>query len=267
MNSFYELEPDYVDYYCNVLCRKAWSIGPLLLPNSGGMDEKALRGKKSAIDAQVCLSWLDSKRPHSVVYMCFGSTANFSTAQFREQAIGLEASGQDFIWVLRRKEGENHDWLPEGYEERMKGKGLIIQGWAPQVLILDHAAIGAFVTHCGWNSILEGVCAGVPMVTWPVFAEQFYNEKLVTNVLKTGVSVGNMKWERMASEGVSSEAVAKAVKEVVAGEDAAEMRKRAEELRGLARKAIEEGGSSDSDLNNFMKELSVYKQIQLADVL
>lgn len=258
VNSFYELEPDYADYYRNVLGRKAWHVGPLLMSSSGGTEEKALRGKKSAIDAHECLAWLDSKMPNSVVYVCFGSMTSFTPSQLREKAIGLEASGQNFIWVLRQKV-ENEDWLPEGFESRTKGKGLIIRGWAPQVLILDHPAIGAFVTHCGWNSTLEGVTAGVPMVTWPVFAEQFLNEKLVTNVLRTGVSVGNKKWMQNESEGVSSEAVAKAIKDVMLGEEGVEMRKRAKYLKKMAQKAVEEGGSSYQDLNLLIEELGVYQ--------
>jgi hypothetical protein len=102
-----------------------------------------------------------------------------------EIAMGLEASGQQFIWVVRKGKNEEkkdrEDWgVPKGFEKRMEGKGVIINGWAPQVLTLDHEAVGGFVTHCGWNSTLEGITAGVPMVTWPVFAELFYNEKLCT---------------------------------------------------------------------------------------
>ncbi|KAK4491121.1 hypothetical protein RD792_001845 [Penstemon davidsonii] len=257
VNSFYELESIYADYYTQVLGRKAWHIGPLLLSNNGAI-EKAERGKKSAIDEHECLAWLDRKRPNSVVYVCFGSMASFTSAQLRETAIGLENSGQNFIWVVRKGKEESEDWLPEGFEERVKDKGLIIRGWAPQVMILNHEAIGAFVTHCGWNSTLEGVCAGVPMVTWPVFAEQFFNEKLVTEVLRIGVSVGNKKWQRVASEGVSGEAVAKAVKRVMVGEASLEMRSRARDYKEMARKAIQEGGSSYNSLNDLIEELSVY---------
>ncbi|KAL8479633.1 hypothetical protein ACS0TY_026509 [Phlomoides rotata] len=79
------------------------------------------------------------------MYVYFGSMATFSPAQLHETAVGLEASGQDFIWVVRREDDE--DWLPQGFEERIKGRGLIIRGWAPQVMILDHPTIGDFVTH------------------------------------------------------------------------------------------------------------------------
>ncbi|KAI0515675.1 hypothetical protein KFK09_008341 [Dendrobium nobile] len=107
-------------------------------------------------------------------------------------ALGLEVSKNSFIWVVRS--GDN-DWVPEGYEERIKGRGMVIREWAPQLLILNHIAVGGFVTHCGWNSSLEGICAGLPMVTWPLYAEQFYNEKLLVDVLKFGVEVGSKVYD------------------------------------------------------------------------
>nr|WOB18972.1 Sbaic7OGT [synthetic construct]BAA83484.1 UDP-glucose: flavonoid 7-O-glucosyltransferase [Scutellaria baicalensis] len=256
INSFEELESEYADYNKNVFGKKAWHIGPLKLFNNRAEQKSSQRGKESAIDDHECLAWLNSKKPNSVVYMCFGSMATFTPAQLHETAVGLESSGQDFIWVVRNG-GENEDWLPQGFEERIKGKGLMIRGWAPQVMILDHPSTGAFVTHCGWNSTLEGICAGLPMVTWPVFAEQFYNEKLVTEVLKTGVSVGNKKWQRVG-EGVGSEAVKEAVERVMVGDGAAEMRSRALYYKEMARKAVEEGGSSYNNLNALIEELSAY---------
>ncbi|KAL0406661.1 UNVERIFIED_CONTAM: Scopoletin glucosyltransferase [Sesamum latifolium] len=259
-NSFYELESAYADHYKKVLGRRAWHIGPLFLCNHTRAKEKAVRGNESSIDEHKCLAWLDSKTPNSVVYVSFGSIVSFTPTQLHEMAVGLEASGQDFIWVVRKEknEGDNEDWMLQEYEDRIKGRGLIIRGWAPQVMILDHPAIGAFVTHCGWNSTLEGICGGVPMVTWPVFAEQFYNEKLVTEVLRTGVSVGSKKWQTVANEGVPSEAVTKAVGRVMAGEEALAMRKRAKYYKEMARKAVEEGGSSYNSLNAFIDELSIY---------
>ncbi|XP_061367878.1 scopoletin glucosyltransferase-like [Gastrolobium bilobum] len=257
VNSFSELEEVYAEHYRNVLGRKAWHIGPLSLCNRD-TEEKSHRGKEASIDAHECLQWLDMKEPSSVVYLCFGSLAKFPDSQLREIATGLEASGQQFIWVVRKskKDGEEREeWLPEGFEKRMEGKGLIIRGWAPQVLILDHVAIGAFVTHCGWNSTLEGVSAGVPMVTWPVSAEQFYNEKLITEVLKIGVLVGAKKWVRLVGDTIKWEAVEKAVKRIMAGEEAEEMRNKAKLLSQLARWAVEEGGSSNSDLNALIEEL------------
>ncbi|CAN4112172.1 unnamed protein product [Withania somnifera] len=253
-NSFYELEPDYVEHYTKVLGRKNWAIGPLSLCNRD-IEDKAERGKKSSIDKHECLKWLDSKKPSSIVYVCFGSVANFTTSQLQELALGLEASGQDFIWVVRTY---NEDWLPKGFEERTKGKGLIIRGWAPQVLILDHESVGAFVTHCGWNSTLEGISAGVPLVTWPVFAEQFLNEKLVTEIMRTGAGVGSVQWKRSASEGVKREAIANAIKRVMMSEEAEGFRNRAKAYKEMARQAIEEGGSSYSGLTTLLQDISSY---------
>ncbi|XP_015971306.1 scopoletin glucosyltransferase [Arachis duranensis] len=257
VNSFYELESVYADYSRNGLGRKAWLIGPLSLCNKD-TEEKSQRGKDASIDENECLKWLDTKKPNSVVYICFGSIANFEDSQLREIALGLEASGQDFIWVVKnnKKEGESkEEWLLEGFEKRMEGTGLIIRGWAPQVLILGHKAIGAFVTHCGWNSTLEGVAAGVPMVTWPMGAEQFYNEKLVTEVLKIGVPVGVKKWARMDKVSVEWEAIEKAVKKIMVGEETEEMRMNANVLSQLANAAVENGGSSYSDLGALIHEL------------
>ncbi|BFG41882.1 hypothetical protein CerSpe_281560 [Prunus speciosa] len=263
VNSFYELEPVYADYYRKVLGKKAWHIGPLSLCNSDN-EEKAYRGKEASIDEHECLKWLDSKKPNSVVYVCFGSVAKFNNSQLKEIAIGLEASGVEFIWVVRKGKDDcdvgEEDWLPEGFEESMEGKGLIIRGWAPQVLILDHVAVGGFVTHCGWNSTLEGIAAGLPMVTWPVSAEQFYNEKLVTQVLKIGVGVGAQKWwMKVVGDCVKREAIEKAVTQIMVGEEAEEMRSRAKGLAKQARRAIEKGGSSHSDLNALIEELSSHR--------
>ncbi|KAM3291513.1 scopoletin glucosyltransferase [Capsicum chacoense] len=253
-NSFYGLEPDYVEHYTKVLGRKNWVIGPLSLCNRD-IEDKAERGKKSSIDKYECLKWLDSKKSHSIVYVCFGSVAKFTTSQMQELAMGLEASGQDFIWAVRT---DHEEWMPEGFEERAKGKGLIIRGWAPQVLILDHESVGAFVTHCGWNSTLEGVSAGVPMVTWPVFAEQFSNEKLVTEVMRTGAGVGSVQWKRIDSDGVKSEAIAKAIKRVMVSEEAEGFRSRAKAYKEMARQAIEEGGCSYTGLTTLLQDISSY---------
>ncbi|KAL8097144.1 hypothetical protein AgCh_030297 [Apium graveolens] len=260
INSFYELEPEYADHYRNVLNGKAWHIGPLSLCNRS-LEEKAQRGKQAAINADDCLKWLDSKSPNSVLYICFGSFTKFPNEQLHEIAMGLEASGQQFIWVLRKgtNDKESEEWMPEGFEERMIGKGLIIRGWAPQMLILDHEAIGGFVTHCGWNSTLEGIAAGVPMVTWPSFAEQFYNEKLITDILRIGVAVGAKEWVADSGGGnIKRDAVETAVRSIIIGEEAEERRNRCKGLKEMAKKAIEEGGSSYSGLNALIQELSLY---------
>ncbi|CAH9125775.1 unnamed protein product [Cuscuta epithymum] len=257
INSFHDLEPGYAEHYRKVLGRKLWMVGPFSLLNRD-IEDKSLRGCKSSIGEKECLKWLDSKKPNSVVYVCFGSMANFAASQLTEMAMGIEISGQDFIWVIRNKKEEDNgkeQWMPAGFEQRTECRGLIIRGWAPQMLILDHRAVGAFVTHCGWNSTLEGICAGVPMVTWPVFAEQFINEKLVTDVLRTGVGVGSKEWKPAESDGVKKEDIADAIGRVMVGGDSREMRNRAAALKDRAHKAMEEGGSSYSDMTCLLDEL------------
>ncbi|KAE8679391.1 putative UDP-Glycosyltransferase superfamily protein [Hibiscus syriacus] len=159
--------------------------------------EKAQRGNDGSFgDENQCLKWLDSWPPNSVIYACFGSLSRQTPTQLIELGLALEASKRPFIWVIRGARGgykkeEIEKWLKEeGFEDRIKGRGLLIRGWAPQVLILSHPSTAGFLTHCGWNSTLEGICAGVPMITWPLFSEQFMNGKLVVQILKIGVGVG-----------------------------------------------------------------------------
>ncbi|KAK4401674.1 Scopoletin glucosyltransferase [Sesamum angolense] len=252
-NSFYELEQN-----TGIVTRRfrGEKLGILALFSYG-----TIKSTKLEIDEQECLKWLDSKNPNSVIYLCFGSIAEFSDSQLHEIASALEISGQEFIWVVKKSLAVDEKWLPEGFKERTKGKGLIINGWAPQLLILSHAAVGAFVTHCGWNSTLEAVAAGVPMVTWPLFAEQFYNEKLVTDVLKVGIPVGNQKWSVEVHDGVKREEIAKALGRIMSNGESLEIRRRAGELGEIARKAVETaGGSSYSDLSCLLQELCAYHQ-------
>ncbi|KAB2635886.1 hypothetical protein D8674_026420 [Pyrus ussuriensis x Pyrus communis] len=253
VNSFYELEAAYADHYRNDLGIRAWHVGPLYLAN-----ERLVEENKSSIEEQhECIKWLDLKKPSSVIYVCFGSLATFVDAQLLEIAEGLEASEQNFIWVVKKQVGED-GWLPEGFEKRVEGRGLVVRGWAPQVKILSHAAVGGFVTHCGWNSTLEAVAAGVPMVTWPIFAEQFYNEKLITQVLGIGVCVGAKEWMRVVRESVRRDEIEKAVRRAMVGEEAEEIRTRARVYGELARRAVEVMGSSSEDLDALIHELLSY---------
>ncbi|KNA20575.1 hypothetical protein SOVF_051160 [Spinacia oleracea] len=260
VNSFYELEPHYADIYRKEQERRAWNIGPVSMCNKS-IEDKAHRGKQASTNEHECLKWLNFKKPDSVIYICFGSLANFIGPQLHEIAMALEASGQEFIWVVRtHNDKKSEEWLPPKFEQQMEGKGLIIRGWAPQLLILEHEAIGAFVTHCGWNSTLEGISSGVPMVTWPIFAEQFYNEKLVTQILKTGVPVRAKKWSRMPSIEylIKQDAIQKALTEIMVGKEAEEKRNTAKKLKEMAWKAVAEGGSSYSDLSALINELQGY---------
>ncbi|KAG6531171.1 UDP-glucose flavonoid 3-O-glucosyltransferase 7-like [Zingiber officinale] len=268
VNSFYELERDYVDRAPNSRDHRFWFVGPVSLQNRG-MDMKMVRGSSGAASgsADHFLSWLETKRPRSVLYVCFGSVARFTATQLREIARGLDASDRPFIWVVG-KAGEISEWLPEGFENRVVGggKGMLVQGWAPQLLILNHEAVGGFVTHCGWNSCLEAIAAGVPVITWPLFAEQFLNEKLLVNVHRMGISIGVISYGNKAEERtmVNSEQLKEAVDELMgSGEEAEERRKRARELGETARRAIEEGGSSHQAMTCLIEELIRLKTVGL----
>ncbi|XP_057483475.1 UDP-glycosyltransferase 88B1-like [Actinidia eriantha] len=192
-----------------------------------------------------CLSWLDSQPSRSVVFLCFGSMGRFKSEQLMDMAIGLEQSGQRFLWVVRSPPAERETepdldiLLPEGFLERTKGRGLVVKSWAPQVAVLSHDSVGGFVTHCGWNSTLEAVCAGVPMVAWPLYAEQRMNRVVLVEVIKVALPVEE-------SEGgfVSAAEVEMRVRELMESKRGKEVRERVMEMRESAVAALGEGGTS-----------------------
>lgn len=272
MNSFEELEPAYAREYKKVKKGKVWCIGPVSLCNKDQLD-KAERGNNnnnnnekdhSVDELNYCMKWLDLKKPRSVIYVCLGSMCNLTPLQLIELGLALEASKRPFIWVIRggNQLEELEKWIKEeNFEERTKGRSFVIRGWAPQVLILSHTAIGGFLTHCGWNSTLESICAGVPMITWPLFGDQFFNEKLIVQILKVGVSVGvedPVKWGEEEEMGVlvKREDVERAIGELMSGtKESEEMRRRVEELGEIAKRAVEEGGSSHSNVTLLIQDI------------
>ncbi|XP_056160966.1 abscisate beta-glucosyltransferase-like [Syzygium oleosum] len=272
VNSFLELEPAYVEYFKKEMAKKVWVVGLVSLCNRN-VEDNAESGQRAATDEHSCLSWLNAKEPNSVLYVSFGSLARLTPKQLLEIAYGLEASSFSFIWAageilesLENGEGGREDWLPSGFEERLteSERGLIIRGWAPQLLILEHPSVGGFMTHCGWNSILEGVSAGLPIVTFPRSAEQFFNEKLVTDVLGIGVQVGSMVWTSWNTEPgppVGREKVEAAVRKLMdGGEEAAKMRRKAKEHGEKAKRAVEARGSSYEDVEALIQELKSRKK-------
>lgn len=201
-----------------------------------------------------CLLWLDNQPPNSVIYISFGSGGTHSQDQINELALGLELSKYKFIWVnvrqpnnkasasyLSNEEVDPLHFLPLGFLERTKGQGFVMCGWAPQVEVLKHDAIGAFLTHCGWNSILESIVHGVSMIAWPLFAEQRSNAELVTNGLKIAMR------PKYDSKGiVVKEEVVNVIKGVMESE---EIGRRIKELQKLANCAMMEDGSSMKTLS------------------
>ncbi|KAL8516759.1 hypothetical protein ACS0TY_015138 [Phlomoides rotata] len=273
VNTFSELEGGCVESYEKAINKKVWCIGPVSLSNREVRD-KFERGNIASIDEVKCLEWLDSKKPKSVLYACLGSQCRLVPAQLIQLGLGLEESGHPFIWVVKTGERfqELEKWLSdERFEERIRGRGLLIKGWAPQVLILSHPAIGGFLTHCGWNSTIEGVCAGVPMVTWPMFAEQFLNEKLVMEILRIGVRVGvelPVRWgeEERVGVVVLKERVVKAVEVLMnGGEEGEKRRSRAEELRMIAMSKMEIGGSAHVNISLLIHDILELDQSKIVD--
>ncbi|KAL6840674.1 hypothetical protein ACP4OV_029538 [Aristida adscensionis] len=209
-----------------------------------------------------CVRWLDAQPPASVVFLCFGSGGFFAAPQAHEIAGGLERSGHRFLWVLRGPPppGERHpsdadleELLPEGFLKRAKGRGLVWPTTAPQKEILAHAAVGGFVTHGGWNSVLESLWFGVPMAPWPLYAEQHLNA--FTLVAAMGVAVA-MGVDRKRNNFVEAAELERAVKALMdGGEEGRKVREKAMEMKAACRKAVEDGGSSCAALQMLSEKL------------
>ncbi|XP_047054136.1 UDP-glycosyltransferase 73C5-like [Lolium rigidum] len=260
MNSFLEMEPEYVAGYVAARKMKVWTIGPVSLYHRHAATLAARGNTTTAVAADECVRWLDGKEANTVVYVSFGSIVHADPKQLVELGLGLEASGNPFVWVLKNPGyyGDEVRLFLGGLEERVAGRGMLIRGWAPQVLILNHAAVGGFVTHCGWNSTLEAIAAGLPLVTWPHFSDQFWNEKLAVEVLGIGVSIGVKEpvvWQLVEKEiVVGREVVEEAVRSIMdGGGEGEERRRKALALSEKARAAVQEGGSSLANLLDLVK--------------
>ncbi|KAI9196866.1 hypothetical protein LWI28_027640 [Acer negundo] len=169
-NSSYSLEPAAFD-----TDPKIRPVGPLLASNRFGDTTGNFWPEDST-----CLKWLDQQQSQSVMYVAFGSTTSFDQTQFQELAMGLELCNRPFLWVVRP------DAYPAGYQDRVGANGLIVS-WAPQQKVLEHQSVACFVSHCGWNSTMEGVSNGIPFLCWPYFADQFHNKSYLCDVWKVGL--------------------------------------------------------------------------------
>ncbi|CAK7354132.1 unnamed protein product [Dovyalis caffra] len=250
VNSFQELEkshiPSFESFYKNEA--KAWCLGPLFLHDRMKGLEKCTNQK----DSSMLTPWLNKQvAPDSVMYVSFGTQADVSDAQLDEVASGLEESGTPFIWVVRSK-----TWsLPSGMEEKLKGRGLIVKEWVDQRQILSHRAIGGFLSHCGWNSVLESVSAGVPILAWPMLGDQFLNARFITDGLGAALSVKRIRNTDSNEVLVSREAICEGVKELMGGQKGKSARERAEALGRVAGRAVQRGGSSHDTLNKLIDQL------------
>lgn len=211
-----------------------YPVGPLVRPAEAGLKHEVL-------------DWLDLQPKESVVYVSFGSGGALTAEQTIELADGLELTGHRFVWVVRppaeddpsasmfdktKNETEPLDFLPNGFLDRTKDIGLVVRTWAPQEEILAHESTGGFVTHCGWNSVLESIVNGVPMVAWPLYSEQKMNAWMVSEELKIASRVN-------AADGiVKKEEIVEMVKRVMDEEEGKEMRKNVKELKKAAEEAL-----------------------------
>lgn len=257
VNSFAEMEGVYLEHLKKELGHdRVWAVGPVA-PLIDDLSGPTKRGGSSSVSVDQILLWLDKCGDRKVVYVCFGSQAVLRNDQMEELALGLEKSGIHFVWSVKGPTGAHvegdYGKVPVGFEDCVAGRGLVIRGWAPQLLILSHRAVGAFLTHCGWNSILEAVMAGVPMLAWPMGADQFSNATLVVDELKVAKTVC-----KGAQTVPDSAELARVFAESVS-ENGVEI-ERATRLSEAAFRATRERGSSTKDLESLIGHLNTLQR-------
>ncbi|KAG6519078.1 anthocyanidin 3-O-glucosyltransferase 2-like [Zingiber officinale] len=268
INTFAELQPETLRAVEKGLCvpgrwmPPVFPVGTVLASHvdGGGASNGRLRRHE-------CLAWLDEQPAGSVVFLCFGSRGSFEAVQVAEMAKGLERSGHRFLWALRvasLKEAELvmrqpeepsrlEEVLPKGFTERTKGRGMVLVSWAPQADILAHLAVRGFVTHCGWNSCLESLWFGVPMLGWPLYAEQHLNAVVMAEDM--GVAL-RLEVEREKGNWVGAEELERGVGKLMGeGEEGRRVRAKAKEMMAASRRAGEEGGSSFVTMKKLLVEL------------
>ncbi|KAM0959321.1 hypothetical protein TB2_024116 [Malus domestica] len=241
VNSFQELECEYVAALEGLYKHaKAWCVGPV--PLYEGDD----RPPNESVSCPY-IKWLDEQDGSGVaIYVSFGTQARLSDDQMDEIAYGLEMAGYRFIWAVRSK-----TWRAgEGWERRVEGRGFVVRDWVDQRSILAHPTVGGFLSHCGWNSVMESLSMGVPLLAWPMGAEQPLNAKYVAVGLKAGLMV---KPEKIKT--VDRHVICDGVRELMGGEKGRRARERARVLGSTARRAVEKGGSSDKKLDELIKSL------------
>ncbi|XP_022773430.1 hydroquinone glucosyltransferase-like [Durio zibethinus] len=251
VNSFMDLEEE---------AFKALMEGELGLPAVypvGPLIQTSSISSNNGVDGSNCLRWLDEQPNGSVIYVCFGSGGTFSLEQLNELALGLEMSGQRFLWVVKSpaEKARNAtyfgvesvedplEFLPDGFLERTKGVGLLVPSWAPQIEVLRHGSTGGFLTHCGWNSTLEAIAHGVPLIAWPLYAEQKMNAVLLADDLKVA-------WRVQENENrvVGREDIANFVKGLIEGEEGKALRIKSRQLKDAAKRVLSPDGSSTKSL-------------------
>ncbi|KAL3360460.1 hypothetical protein AABB24_013734, partial [Solanum stoloniferum] len=248
INSFYELEKEVIDYMSKIYPIK--TIGPTI--PSMYLDKRLHEDKEYGLSVfkpmrNECLNWLNHQPINSVVYVSFGSITKLEAEQMEELAWGLKNSNNNFLWVVRSTEESK---LPKNFlEELTIEKGLVVS-WCPQLQVLEHESIGCFLTHCGWNSTLEAISLGVPMVAMPQWTDQPTNAKFVKDVWEIGVRA------KQDEKGiVRREVIEECIKLVMEEEKGKLIRENANKWKEMARNAVDEGGSSDKNIEEFVSKL------------
>ncbi|XP_061368562.1 UDP-glycosyltransferase 74G1-like [Gastrolobium bilobum] len=244
-NAFYEMEKEVADW-----TMKVWSkfrtIGPSI--PSMFLDKRLKDDQDYGVEqfkSEECMKWLDDKPKGSVVYVSFGSLAELDEEKMEELACGLRDSGRYFLWVVRASEESK---LHKDCEKKSK-KGLIVT-WCSQLKVLAHEAVGCFVTHCGWNSTLEALSLGVPMVTMPHWSDQSTNAKQIVDVWKTGIRA-SVDEKRI----VRQEVLKHCISEIMESERGKEIKSNAMQWKTLAARAVDKDGSSHKNITEFVNSL------------
>ncbi|KAF4384674.1 hypothetical protein CsatB_011006 [Cannabis sativa] len=245
LNSFKELEPGAIEALLRNPEPPIYPVGPMV-----NMSPR----KNDAESSSLCLAWLEKQPRGSVLFVSFGSGGTHSLEQIKEIALGLEMSGQRFLWVVRkpfqvkkedgttyfdRNEKPSFDFLPDGFLDRTKEVGMVMHPWAPQAQILAHPSTAGFMSHCGWNSSLESVVNGVPVVAWPLYAEQKMNAIVLSEEMKVA-----LRPKARENGFVEKEEIAKVVKSLIKGEEGKELRNRIGKLKEAAAKTLSPHGAS-----------------------
>ncbi|OIW17324.1 hypothetical protein TanjilG_22436 [Lupinus angustifolius] len=213
----------------------AFSTSPKILPIGPLIDQNTTSFMQEDL---TCLDWLDLQPPESVIYVSFGSMVSTKPNQFKELALGLELLNKPFLWVVRSGNGNNVNNI---YPDEFTGRQGKIVGWAPQKKILSHPSIACFISHCGWNSTIEGVYGGVPFLCWPFCSDQLMNKTYICDVWKVGLGF-NKDENGLISRGE----IEKKVEQVLGDR---EMKERSSKLMKILIKNKSEG---DKNLNKFI---------------
>jgi UDP:flavonoid glycosyltransferase YjiC (YdhE family) len=254
LNTFNELESDVIKALSSMF-PSLYPIGllPSLLNQTPQIHQLDSLGSNLWKEDTECLQWLESKEPGSVVYVNFGSITVMTPEQLLEFAQGLANCNKPFLWIIRPDLVIGGSVvLSSEFVNEISDRGLITS-WCPQEKVLNHPSIGGFLTHCGWNSTTESICAGVPMLCWPFFGDQPTNCRLIYNEWEIGMEIDT---------NVKREEVEKLVNELMSGEKGKKMRQKAIELKKKAEENTKAGGCSYMNLDKVIKEVFL-KQNQI----